>query len=99
MDDYRIDAASKQEWAQRALKAESKIAELEDRYGYIEEVWNDLYSRHAKQSMSINSMRERFQKIRDTNTEQYLDVLEEFVTYMEKASMYRMPESKKESET
>jgi len=39
----------------------------------------------------MESMAARFQTIKDTNTEQYLDVLEEFVEYMEKASIYKRP--------
>jgi hypothetical protein len=89
MSDYRIDAATKEEWAERALKAEAKVADLEDRYGYIEEVWRDLYSDNIRQSVSIETMRENFEKIRDTSTEKYLDVLEQFVEYMEKASIYK----------
>ena len=89
MSDYHIDAATKEEWAERALKAEAKVADLEDRYGYIEEVWRDLYSDNIRQSASIETMRENFEKIRDTSTEKYLDVLEQFVEYMEKASIYK----------
>jgi hypothetical protein len=89
MSDYRVDAATKEEWAERAMKAEAKVADLEDRYGYIEEVWRDLYSDNIRQSVSIETMRENFEKIRDTNTEVYLDVLEHFVEYMEKASIYK----------
>jgi len=89
MSDYRVDAATKEEWAERAMKAEAKVADLEDRYGYIEEVWRDLYSDSIRQSVSVDSIRETFEKIRDTNTEKYLDVLEQFVEYMEKASIYK----------
>ena len=89
MSDYHIDAATKEEWAERALKAEAKVADLEDRYGYIEEVWRDLYSDNVRQSVGIETMRENFEKIRDTSTEKYLDVLEQFVEYMEKASIYK----------
>ena len=89
MSDYRVDAATKEEWAERAMKAEAKVADLEDRYGYIEEVWRDLYSDSIRQSVSVDSIRENFEKIRDTNTEKYLDVLEQFVEYMEKASIYK----------
>ena len=89
MSDYRVDAATKEEWAERAMKAEAKAADLEDRYGYIEEVWRDLYSDNIRQSVSVDSIRENFEKIRDTNTEKYLDVLEQFVEYMEKASIYK----------
>jgi len=89
MSDYRVDAATKEEWAERAMKAEAKVADLEDRYGYIEEVWRDLYSDNIRQSVSVETMRENFEKIRDTNTEVYLDVLEHFVEYMEKASIYK----------
>ena len=89
MSDYRVDAATKEEWAERAMKAEAKVADLEDRYGYIEEVWRDLYSDNIRQSVSIEAMRENFEKIRDTSTEKYLDVLEQFVEYMEKASIYK----------
>ena len=89
MSDYKVDAATKEEWAERAMKAEAKVADLEDRYGYIEEVWRDLYSDNIRQSVSVDSMRETFEKIRDTNTEKYLDVLEQFVEYMEKASIYK----------
>ena len=89
MSDYRIDAATKEEWAERALKAEAKVADLEDRYGYIEEVWRDLYSDNIRQSVSVDAIKDSFEMLRDTNTEVYLDVLEQFVEYMEKASIYK----------
>ena len=28
MSDYRVDAATKEEWAERAMKAEAKVAEV-----------------------------------------------------------------------
>lgn len=86
---YRIEAATKEEWAERAMAAEAKLADLEGRYGYIEEVWSDLYSRKVQQTMSAESLRENFKKMKDTNTEKYFDVLETFVEYMEKASIYK----------
>ena len=89
MSDYRVDVATKEEWAERAMKAEAKVVDLEDRYGYIEEVWRDLYSDNVRQSVSVDFIRETFEKIRDTNTEKYLDVLKQFVEYMEKASIYK----------
>ena len=89
MSDYHIDAATKEEWAERALKAEAKVADLEDRYGYIEEVWRDLYSDNIRQSVSVDAIKDSFEMLRDTNTEVYLDVLEQFVEYMEKASIYK----------
>ena len=89
MSDYKVDAATKEEWAERAMAAEAKLADLEGRYGYIEEVWRDLYSDNIRQSMSVESIKDSFEKIRDTNTEKYLDVLEQFVEYMEKASIYK----------
>jgi hypothetical protein len=89
MSDYRVDAATKEEWAERAMKAEAKVADLEDRYGYIEEVWRDLYSDNIRQSVSVDAIKDSFEMLRDTNTEVYLDVLEHFVEYMEKASIYK----------
>ena len=89
MIDYRVDAATKEEWAERAMKAEAKVADLEDRYGYIEEVWRDLYSDNIRQSVSVDAIKDSFEMLRDTNTEVYLDVLEQFVEYMEKASIYK----------
>ena len=89
MGDYKVDSATKEEWAERAMVAEAKLADLEGRYGYIEEVWRDLYSDNIRQSMSVESIKDSFEKIRDTNTEKYLDVLEQFVEYMEKASIYK----------
>lgn len=86
---YRVEAATKEEWAERAMAAETKLADLEGRYGYIEEVWSDLYSRNVQQTMSVESLRENFKKMKDTNTEKYFDVLEAFVEYMEKASIYK----------
>ena len=91
MSDYRIDAATKEEWAERAMKAEARLKDVEERYGYIEDVWNDLYGTITRQRHSMESMATRFQTIKDTNTEQYLDVLEEFVEYMEEASIYKRP--------
>jgi len=52
-------------------------------------VWRDLYSDNIRQSVSVETMRENFEKIKDTSTEKYLDVLEQFVEYMEKASIYK----------
>jgi hypothetical protein len=89
MTDYRIDAATKEEWAERAMKAEAKLVDLEGRYGYIEEVWRDLYSDNIRQSVSVESIKDSFEMLRDTNTEVYLDVLEQFVEYMEKAPTYK----------
>jgi len=43
MSDYRVDAATKEEWAERAMKAEARLKDVEERYSYIEDVWNDLY--------------------------------------------------------
>ena len=91
MSDYRVDAATKEEWAERAMKAEARLKDVEERYSYIEDVWNDLYGTITQQRHSMESMAARFQTIKDTNTEQYLDVLEEFVEYMEKASIYKRP--------
>ena len=91
MNDYRVDAATKEEWAVRAFAAEAKLKDVEERYSYIEDVWNDLYGTITQQRHSMESMATRFQTIKDTNTEQYLDVLEEFVEYMEKASIYKRP--------
>ena len=93
MSDYRVDAATKEEWAERAMKAEAKVADLEDRYGYIEEVWRDLYSDNVRQSTSVEAIKDSFEMLRDTNTEVYLDVLEHFVEYMEKASIYKKEHS------
>ena len=39
MSDYRVDAASKEEWAERAINAEKKLAALEDS---IKELFNLL---------------------------------------------------------
>ena len=91
MSDYRVDAATKEEWAERAMKAEARLKDVEERYSYIEDVWNDLYGTITQQRHSMESMAARFQTIKDTNTEQYLDVLEEFVEYMEKAPIYKRP--------
>jgi len=33
MSDYRVDAATKEEWAERALKAEAKLKKLQSYYG------------------------------------------------------------------
>tara|TARA_R110000787_G_scaffold144635_2_gene258444 strand:- start:39 stop:248 length:210 start_codon:yes stop_codon:yes gene_type:complete len=65
------------------------IEELEARYNYIEGVWLDLYGTIPLQSTSIDAMREKLEALRDTNTEKYLDVLEELVKYMEECPTYK----------
>ena len=65
------------------------IEELEARYNYIEGVWRDLYGHSPLQSTSIDSMREKLETLRDTNTEKYLDTLEKFVKYMEESPTYK----------
>ena len=65
------------------------IEDLEARYDFIEGVWRDLYGTDSLQSTSIDSMREKLETLRDTNTEKYLDTLEEFVKYMEECPTYK----------
>lgn len=65
------------------------LEELEARYNYIEGVWRDLYDHIPLQSTSIDAMREKLETLRDTNTEKYLDTLEEFVKYMEECPTYK----------
>ena len=65
------------------------IEDLEARYDFIEGVWRALYDHIPLQSTSIDSMREKLETLRDTNTEKYLDVLEELVKYMEECPTYK----------
>ena len=79
------------EWIRNEDEIESKIEDLEDRYKYIQKVWLTLYKNNVKQLESVETMAATFKKLQSTDTEKYLYALEDFVEFMEKATIYVKP--------
>tara|TARA_R110001606_G_scaffold10730_2_gene46254 strand:+ start:355 stop:741 length:387 start_codon:yes stop_codon:yes gene_type:complete len=79
------------EWIRMEEEIEARIEDLEDRCSYINKVWRKLYGGLPKQRESIDRMAEQFKELQTTDTEKYLDALEDFVKYMEESSLYVEP--------
>jgi hypothetical protein len=76
------------QWLRTGDEIKHQIEDLEDRYNYIQSVWSTLYANNAKQLESVKAMAAQFKKLQTTDTEKYLDSLEEFVEFMEESSLY-----------
>tara|TARA_B110000879_G_C10803800_1_gene367625 strand:+ start:233 stop:481 length:249 start_codon:yes stop_codon:yes gene_type:complete len=70
---------------------EARIEDLEDRCSYINKVWRKMYVGMPTQKAAIDRMAEQFKELQTTDTEKYLDVLEDFVEFMEESSLYVEP--------
>ena len=79
------------EWTRMEDEIESKIEDLEDRYKYIQTVWLKLYENNVTQLESVEAMAATFKELQTTDTEKYLDTLEDFVEHMEEATIYVKP--------
>jgi uncharacterized coiled-coil protein SlyX len=79
------------EWTRMEDEIEARIEDLEDRCSYINKVWRKMYGGMPKQREAIDRMAEQFKALQTTDTEKYLDVLEDFVEYMEESSLYVEP--------
>ena len=79
------------EWTRMEDEIEARIEDLEDRCSYINKVWRKMYGGLPKQREAIDRMAEQFKELQTTDTEKYLDVLEDFVEYMEESSLYVEP--------
>ena len=79
------------EWTRMEDEIEARIEDLEDRCSYINKVWRKMYGGLPKQREAIDRMAEQFKALQTTDTEKYLDVLEDFVEYMEESSLYVEP--------
>jgi uncharacterized coiled-coil protein SlyX len=79
------------EWFRIDVEIEARIEELEDRCSHINKVWRKQYGGMPKQRKAMEEMAERFKKLQTTDTEKYLDALEDFVDYMEESSLYVKP--------
>ena len=76
------------EWIRTGDESEHQIEDLEDRYNYIKGVWRTLYVNNAKQLEGVKAVAAHFEKLQTTDTEKYLHRLEEFVEFMEEATIY-----------
>jgi uncharacterized coiled-coil protein SlyX len=79
------------EWIRMEEEIEARIEDLEDRCSYINKVWRKMYGGMPKQREAIDRMAEQFKALQTTDTEKYLDVLEDFVEFMEESSLYVKP--------
>ena len=82
---------TKTEWTRMEEEIEARIEDLEDRCSYINKVWRNMYGGMPKQREAIDQMAEQFKALQTTDTEKYLDVLVDFVEYMEESSIYVEP--------
>ena len=79
------------EWIRMEEEITNQIEDLEDRYNYIRKVWSTMYGNAPKQQEAIKAMAARFEELQTTDLEKYVDTLEDFVEYMEEASIYVKP--------
>ena len=79
------------EWIRMEEEIEARIEDLEDRCSHINKVWRKMYGGMPKQREAIDRMAEQFKALQTTDTEKYLDVLEDFVEFMEESSLYVKP--------
>lgn len=79
------------EWTRMEDEIEARIEDLEDRCSYINKVWRGMYSRSPKQMEAVTRMAKQFKELQTTDTEKYIDALEDFVEFMEESSLYVKP--------
>jgi uncharacterized coiled-coil protein SlyX len=79
------------EWLRIEDEIEARIKDLEDRCSYINKVWCEMYRGLPKQMEAVTHIAKQFKELQTTDTEKYLDALEDFVEHMEESSLYVKP--------